>query len=260
MAGVTLARTGDLLEITICRSERRNALGEEEWERLDAAVAEAEGDPTCQFVLMQGSGDFFCSGADLDLERAARLDALLALIETNTAILRRFERLPQIVLAALNGPAIGIGVHIALCADIIFAVDAAYFWIPEARLGIADVLHFWNVGAAARSFGGVLNDAPWSETLGGRCPQPRPDRRGVRGPRAVARIGRRMFDEFARVEHGRADGRQAPCQLSCGAVPSCRAACRERVRARSGEDQMKHRRWRSGIPKPIRFAAAVVGN
>jgi hypothetical protein len=259
MAGVTLARTGDLLEITICRSERRNALGEEEWERLDAAVAEAEGDPTCQFVLMQGSGDFFCSGADLDhIERAARLDALLALIETNTAILRRFERLPQIVLAALNGPAIGIGVHIALCADIIFAVDAAYFWIPEARLGIADVLHF---GMLEQRLGrSAAFDAPWSETLGGRCPQQRPDRRGVRGPRAVARIGRRMFDEFARAEHGRADGRQAPCQLSCGAVPSCRAACRERVRARSGEDQMKHRRWPSGIPKPIRFAAAVVGN
>jgi enoyl-CoA hydratase/carnithine racemase len=163
MAGVTLARTGDLLEITICRSERRNALGEEEWERLDAAVAEAEGDPTCQFVLIRGSGDFFCSGADLDhMERAARLDALLALIETNTAILRRFERLPQIVLAALNGPAIGIGVHIALCADIIFAVDAAYFWIPEARLGIADVLHF---GLLEQRLG---RSAAFSMTLLGR--------------------------------------------------------------------------------------------
>jgi enoyl-CoA hydratase/carnithine racemase len=56
--------------------------------------------------------------------------------------LNRLAHLPQIVGASLNGPGIGIGVHLALCADMVLAVDTAYFWIPEASLGIVDVLHY----------------------------------------------------------------------------------------------------------------------
>ena len=143
-AGVTYARKGDLLEITLCRPERRNALGATEWIVLEEAILHAEHDETCEFVLLRGEGDFFCSGVDLKLiEESSRSEGgLPRLIEAKGAILQRLERLPQFVIVALNGPAVGIGTHIALCADFILATGASYLWIPEAKLGIADVQHY----------------------------------------------------------------------------------------------------------------------
>ena len=142
MAGVAVLRTGDLLDIAIRRPERRNALGAAEWRVLDEAIREVESDTTCEFLVLRGSGDFFCAGADLmQIEQAVQSGTLVAMMEANTAILQRLEQLSQIVIVALNGPAIGIGVHIALNADIVLATSAAYMWVPEAKLGIADVLH-----------------------------------------------------------------------------------------------------------------------
>lgn len=143
-AGVTYAHKGDLLEITLYRPERRNALGAAEWRVLEAAINEAENYETCEFVLLRGEGEFFCSGVDLKWieARSQREGDLLTLIEDNGATLQRLERLPQIVVAALNGPSLGIGVHLALCADIVLATRTSYLWIPEAKLGVPDVLHY----------------------------------------------------------------------------------------------------------------------
>lgn len=143
-SGVAAAFTGDVLEIVLRRPERRNALGEAEWQALEQAVLEAAAAPDCDFVTIRGDGDFFCSGVDLALIESARQRAggLLSLIERNGATLRRLERLPQLVIVAMNGPAVGIGTHLALCADILLARESAYLWIPEAKLGIPDVLHY----------------------------------------------------------------------------------------------------------------------
>lgn len=142
MTGVKVLRTGDLLDIAINRPERRNALGEAEWRVLDEAITEAENDRGCEFLVLRGLGDFFCAGVDIkQIEQAKQSGTLAALMQTNTAILRRLEQLRQIVIVALNGPAIGIGVHLALNADIVLATNAAYMWVPEAKLGIPDVLH-----------------------------------------------------------------------------------------------------------------------
>jgi enoyl-CoA hydratase/carnithine racemase len=142
-AGATYRRSGDLLEITFDRPERRNALGAAEWIVLDEAIAQAEVDATCEFVVIRGEGDVFCAGIDLkQIESARESGDLLGLMERNGGTLQRLEALPQIVIVVLNGPAIGIGTHIALCADVVMATEAAYLWIPEARLGIPDVLHY----------------------------------------------------------------------------------------------------------------------
>jgi enoyl-CoA hydratase/carnithine racemase len=140
-AGATYRRDGDLIEIVFHRPERRNALGAAEWAVLDAAIAEAE-QGVCEMVVLRGEGAVFCGGVDLDWIRAqSERSALLKLIEDNGETLRRLDRLPQLVIVALNGPAIGIGTHLALCGDIVLATRTTYLCVPEARLGIPDVLH-----------------------------------------------------------------------------------------------------------------------
>ena len=52
------------------------------------------------------------------------------------------ETLPQLVIVCLNGPAIGIGMHLALAGDFVLADERAYLWAPEASLGLPDVQHF----------------------------------------------------------------------------------------------------------------------
>ncbi|MCW5770365.1 MAG: enoyl-CoA hydratase/isomerase family protein [Rhodospirillaceae bacterium] len=142
--GLAVRSIGDLLEIVLQRPERRNALGAAEWSLLEETLREAAVSPDLDYVVLRAEGDFFCSGVDLALIDDARNEAggLVALVERNGRILRQFEALPQFTIAALNGPAVGAGVHLALCADFVTSVANAYLWIPEAKLGIPDVLHY----------------------------------------------------------------------------------------------------------------------
>lgn len=141
-AGASYRRDGDVIEFVLHRPERRNALGAAEWAVLDAAVAEAEtgaGD----ILVLRAEGDFFCAGVDLAwIEETRQRGNLLELIESNGETLMRLDRLPQLVIVAVNGPALGIGAHLAMCGDILLAVRSSYFAFPEAKLGIPDVMHF----------------------------------------------------------------------------------------------------------------------
>jgi len=142
--GIAFEFEGDLLEIVLCCPERRNALGDAEWSRLETAIRKAANSPKCEFVSIRAEGNFFCSGIDLALIKTADQTAggLVSLIERNGEILSALEKLPQFVIVALNGPAVGIGVHLALCGDLILARRSVSFWMPEAKLGIPDVLHY----------------------------------------------------------------------------------------------------------------------
>jgi enoyl-CoA hydratase/carnithine racemase len=141
-AGASYRCDGEVLDIVLYRADRRNALGAAEWAVLDAAIAEAERGAS-NVVVLRAEGDFFCAGVDLNwMEEASQAGNLLDLIESNGETLRRLENLPQIVLVAINGPALGIGAHLALCGDIVLATRRSYLCFPEARLGIPDVLHF----------------------------------------------------------------------------------------------------------------------
>lgn len=140
-AGASYRCDDGVVEFILHRPERRNALGAAEWAMLDAAVGEAE-NGAGEIVVLRAEGEFFCAGVDLTwIDETSRSGNLLRLIESNGETLWRLESLPQIVVVAINGPALGIGTHLALCGDILLATRSSYFCIPEAKLGIPDVLH-----------------------------------------------------------------------------------------------------------------------
>ncbi|TAK81999.1 MAG: enoyl-CoA hydratase/isomerase family protein [Betaproteobacteria bacterium] len=143
MSGLRTERNGEVLRITLDRPEKRNALGEAEWEEMQRLVDELRTSVELEIVVLQATGDVFCAGVDLDLIAEARKkpDGLVELVERNGAIIEALGQLPQIVVVALNGPAIGIAVHLAMAADFVLATRDAYLQLPEARLGMPDVMH-----------------------------------------------------------------------------------------------------------------------
>jgi 2-(1,2-epoxy-1,2-dihydrophenyl)acetyl-CoA isomerase len=108
---------------------------------LLAAVELAAGDASVRAVTITGAGRGFSSGADL---RAGfdprpddgRPDVGTALRERYHPIITGIRRMPKPVLAAVNGPAAGIGCSLALACDIVLAAESAYFLLAFVNIGL----------------------------------------------------------------------------------------------------------------------------
>jgi enoyl-CoA hydratase len=127
----------------IDRPERRNALNAELCDELRSHLEAARG---LRAVVITGAGKAFCAGADL-ARRAADTapDVTAGGLEHGGGDTFRpaFELLldaivehPAPVIAAVNGPALGAGMQLAVACDLRVAADAATFGIPAARLGV----------------------------------------------------------------------------------------------------------------------------
>ena len=136
MIGVT--RDGNVLTLEMQRPERRNALNAALVDGVREEIEKASPGDT-RAIVLTGQGTVFSAGADLsDAEGVARElpDKALAL---NLAI----DASPIPVIAALNGPAIGAGVILAMICDLRVAVPGTYFQFPIAKYGLA--LDNWSI-------------------------------------------------------------------------------------------------------------------
>jgi cyclohexa-1,5-dienecarbonyl-CoA hydratase len=101
---------------------------------LAEALAGAARDPTVKVVLLTGAGErAFCAGVDIADHEADRVAPMMAAFQRAIFALLDCE-LP--VVAALNGPALGGGLELALACDIVLARDGAALGQPEIRLGV----------------------------------------------------------------------------------------------------------------------------
>lgn len=134
---IGIERVGDVTTIELRRPERRNALNSELVDTLREAVAKAATDDVHAIVLT-GAGTVFCAGADLsgDVFAADFPDKAIALNKTIDAV-------PVPVIAAVNGPAIGAGVQLAMVCDLRVVAPGAYFQFPIAKYGLA--LDNWSI-------------------------------------------------------------------------------------------------------------------
>src|ERR1700754_880682 len=118
--------------ITVNDPERRNAVTGEMSQQLRAAVERAEADPGVHAVVVTGAGKAFCAGADLSALGSAAEEGLLRLYDGFMAVGQC--ALPTI--AAVNGPAVGAGLNLALAADVRIAGPNALFDSRFQKLGI----------------------------------------------------------------------------------------------------------------------------
>jgi enoyl-CoA hydratase len=135
MIGVT--REGHVTTLELQRPERRNALNSELVDSLREAIEQAAAEDV-RAIVLSGQGTVFCAGADLsgDAFAADYPDRLIAL---NFAI----DKAPMPVIAAINGPAIGAGVQLAMVCDLRVVAPEAFFQFPIAKYGLA--LDNWSI-------------------------------------------------------------------------------------------------------------------
>lgn len=118
--------------ITVNDPDRRNAVTGEMSRQLRGAVERAEGDSDVHAVVVTGAGQAFCAGADLSALGSAAEEGLLRLYDGFMAVGKC--ALPTI--AAVNGPAVGAGLNLALAADVRIAGPKALFDARFQKLGI----------------------------------------------------------------------------------------------------------------------------
>jgi 2-(1,2-epoxy-1,2-dihydrophenyl)acetyl-CoA isomerase len=133
-------RRGGELRITLDRPEAMNAWNTRFGDELKAVVEEAAGDLEVRAVTITGAGRAFSSGADLkagfEPTPEGHPDVLTPLTERYHPIIAAIRRMPKPVLAAVNGPAVGIGASLAFAADIVIARESAYFMLAFVNIGL----------------------------------------------------------------------------------------------------------------------------
>ena len=132
-------REGAVLVLSNNNVAARNALSPEFYAAVSAALKSAATDPTVGAVVLTGEGGHFCAGGDLRQlakrrelpvqERRAKLEGLHDLI-------RSVRDFPKPVIAAVCGPAVGIGTTMLFHCDLVYAGDNAAFAMPFVNLGL----------------------------------------------------------------------------------------------------------------------------
>jgi len=129
--------------IQLNRPEKMNAIGALTRRQLGDAIKQVERDDAVRVVVLTGSGRAFCSGADVT--EMAQSDGGMRTPEDVGNVLRneympmltRLRTMPKPVIAAMNGPAVGIGASYALACDIRIATPEAYILEAFVNIGLA---------------------------------------------------------------------------------------------------------------------------
>jgi len=143
MPVVELSRDRGVATIRLMRPEAQNALTPEHFDQLGAMFQEVAANPDDRVLVLTGSGQAFCAGADLkgSPDAAARIDqgpvARAQFTRRAIAPALALHRLPKPTIAAVNGVAVGGGCNLALGCDIVFAAESARFAQIFVNRGLA---------------------------------------------------------------------------------------------------------------------------
>lgn len=137
-AGVRIDHEDELAIVTIDRPERRNALGSRDARAVADAIS--RGSRGARVVVLTGAGDAFSAGGDLDeLERWSDLEPAeigTTLYESFQGMIRAVRSTDAVVIAAINGAAVGAGMDLALACDLRIAAETARLGQVWVRLGV----------------------------------------------------------------------------------------------------------------------------
>ncbi len=128
---------GGVGHLTLNRPKVLNALNVRMVEEIEALLDHLMGDERTRVLVVTGADRAFCAGDDIREVADLSTDEAEALSHRQARMFHRFHELPQPVIAAVNGPALGAGCVCALFADIRIASYAATFGMPEIKLGWA---------------------------------------------------------------------------------------------------------------------------
>ncbi len=133
---VVIEADGPVAVLRISRPAAMNALNTDVLEDLEAALEVVEADPDLRVAVLTGEGNAFVAGADIkEMVTKTPLEARV-FTQLGHRVFRRIEEMDTVVIAAINGFALGGGMELALACDIILASEKARVGLPEVGLGI----------------------------------------------------------------------------------------------------------------------------
>jgi len=136
---ISLEKKDRVATIMFNREDKLNAASPELLKELDAAITEVENDDDVRVIVLTGKGRAFSAGADIGSFDFKRISEGREFIDICLTPFKHFERIPKIVIAAVNGYAFGFGTGITLACDIVYASDKARFGIREVNHGAVPI-------------------------------------------------------------------------------------------------------------------------
>ncbi len=128
-----VSMNGTVAEVVLDRPDKLNAVNGEMLSDLHSAFREAE-DAGVRALVLRGEGRGFCAGRDLEDAEPGVEDAESILAEINP-LFSHLSEFPAPTFAAVHGPALGVGLGLALACDVVFVADDAKIGSPFARIG-----------------------------------------------------------------------------------------------------------------------------
>lgn len=138
MNDIIWEQEGGVARIILNRPERKNAIAANMRTELAQAFDRANEDPSVRAVILQARGDCFCAGADVDgIGNKAPFEDRKRLQLHSHRMIKSLYALEKPVIAAVRGPAVGMGLSMVLACDFVIASENARFSCIFSRRGLA---------------------------------------------------------------------------------------------------------------------------
>lgn len=131
---IEYSSSGAVATVKLNRPAALNASTSPMLDGLLAALDFADADPDVTVVVLAGKGRAFCAGADL--KEIVPEGTERQLIERYLPVAQRIAGMAPVVIAAVTGSAIGVGMSLALTCDLVVMAEDAKLWAPFTRLGL----------------------------------------------------------------------------------------------------------------------------
>jgi enoyl-CoA hydratase/carnithine racemase len=129
------ARNG-VVYLYLNRPEKRNALSRELLSQLGEALNQVAADPTARVVVLAARGPAFCSGHDLSEMVGCSETVYQELFGLCSGVMQQFRRLPQPIIARVQGLATAAGCQLVAACDLAVAAEGATFATPGVKIGL----------------------------------------------------------------------------------------------------------------------------
>jgi len=134
---VHMRQDGAIAWVTLDRPEKLNAIDDQVIDELDQLFQRIEHDRSIRVVIITGGGEkAFVAGGDIEAMRKLSLHDGERFVYRGQQMLQRIENSPKVVIAAINGYALGGGTELALACDIRIAAEHAQLGLPEVAIGL----------------------------------------------------------------------------------------------------------------------------
>jgi enoyl-CoA hydratase len=131
-----VTREGGVTLLQLNRPQKKNAFNARLRQEMEEALKEISADPQQRVVIVTGGEEFFCAGADIgEILEANTAEATYRHAREFQLLFDRIEALPQPVVAAVAGFALGGGCELALACDFRIASEGTKFGLPEIKIG-----------------------------------------------------------------------------------------------------------------------------